>query len=323
MATEPPSPEASAASEREITFSLVGDAPVIDPTHFGAPYLLPGAAVVDAGTMHFFPVAFDTDPDDPPRVLHLTSEDEVAWSGDAETSLLEDFGIELDDVGGIPASVFVADDGTWVMYGGGRLPGGVRPTVWRATASGPDGPWTADPEPVLEPATSGWDSAIVDHPSVVATADGYLMAYGGAPLAAPNRNRIGFATSRDGLTWTRVDAAMEGADDGDALGPDACGIDARTMVEPHLLSTDSGLALIFGVMLEGTETNMQIVSATSADGTSWNCASGAGSLGSEDFAGNPAIHSFTVIAEPASPLYLLVEVLGQDSSTLWLARADG
>ena len=105
---------------------------------------------------------------------------------------------------------------------------------------------------------------------------------------------------------------MEGADDAHALGPDACGIDARTMVEPHLL------------MIEGTDTDMQIVTATSSDGRAWTCPSGStDSLGSDDFAGRPGIHSFTVLDTPDEPLSMLVEVLGQDSSTLWLARTAG
>ena len=322
-ACQPAPRESPSVSPSPITFSVIGEGPVIEPADYGAAYLLPGGTVFRDGTTHLFAVAFSADADERARVLHLTSGDGVTWSGDPEASVLEDFGLELDRVGGVPASAYVADDGTWTMYGGGRLPGGVRTVAWRATAPDPGGPWTAHPSPILEPASSGWDNAIVDHPSVVATADGYLLAYGGAGLAAPNRSRIGMATSDDGVSWTRVDATIEGADDAHALGPDACGIDARTMVEPHVLSVGTHLLLVFDVMVEGTDTNMQIVTATSPDGRAWTCASGTESLGSEDFPGRPAIHSFAVIDEPGGSPSLLVEVLGQGSSTLWLARADG
>ena len=148
------------------------------------------------------------------------------------------------------------------------------------------------------------------------------MAYGGAAEADPNRNRIGLATSQDGASWTRIDAAMDGADDAHALGPDACGIDARTMVEPHLLTVEDGHQLVFGVMAEGSDTNLQILSAKSSDGRAWTCASGGESLSSDDVPGRRSIHSFAVIDHRDGPPSPLIEVLGEDSSTLWLARAD-
>ena len=308
-------------SEAPLAFSVVGDAPVIEPHDFGADYLLPGAAVVHEGTHHLFPVAFFADPaDGPPRVLHLTSEDARAWTGDPSASVLENFAIELDGNGAVPSSALVADDGTWVMYGSGRLPGGTDPIVWRATAQDADGPWTADPEPVLVPDGDGWDGAITDHPGVLPTEDGYLMAYGGAAAATPNRNRIGFASSTDGVSWTRLPATLEGADDDQALGPDACGRDARSMIEPHLLATEDGNLLIFGVMLEGERDAMEILAATSPDGAQWTCARGEDALASDDFPGAPGIHSFVAFEADGAAL-MLVEVLGDTSSELWLIRA--
>ena len=234
--------------------------------------------------------------------------------------MLADFEIELDDIGAVPSSVLIDDDGTWVMYGGGRLPGGNDPIVWRATAPGPDGPWTAHPYPVLEPDGEGWDGAITDHPSVIQEADGYVMGYGGAGIAQPNRNRIGMAASPDGVSWTRLAATLEGADDDQALGPSACGLEARTMFEPHLLSTDDGHLLFFGVMLEGEDDAMQILAATSPDGVQWACASGRHALASDDFPGAPGLHSFVAIEDRGATM-LLVEVLGDASSRLWLAQA--
>ena len=208
-------PDSSGAA---ITFAVVGEEPVIEPADYGAAYLLPGAGVVHDGTYHLYPVAFYADPAEPPRVLHLTSEDGSSWTGDPSGSVLADFEIELDDIGAVPSSVFVDDDGTWVMYGGGRLPGGTDPIVWRATAPGPDGPWIAHPDPVLEPdgRRLGWR----DHgpPERPPNEDGYLMAYGGASFAQPNRNRIGMGTSPDGV---ELDAGWlprwTGADDDQAV----------------------------------------------------------------------------------------------------------
>ncbi len=312
--------DSPASSGAAINFVIVGEQPVIEPADYGAAFLLPGAGVVHDGTYHLYPVAFYADPAEPPRVLHLTSEDGRSWSGDPSASVLADFEIELDDIGAVPSSVLIDDDGTWVMYGGGRLPGGNDPIVWRATAPGPDGPWTAHPYPVLEPDGEGWDGAITDHPSVIQEADGYVMGYGGAGVAQPNRNRIGMAASPDGVSWTRLAATLEGADDDQALGPSACGVEARTMFEPHLLSTDDGHLLFFGVMLEGEDDAMQILAATSADGVQWACASGRHALASDDFPGAPGLHSFVALEDRGATM-LLVEVLGDASSRLWLAQA--
>jgi len=310
-------PPPSAAA---LTYSVVGDAAVIDPADYGAAYLLPGAAVVHELTYHLFPVAFSADASQAPRVLHLSSEDGRTWSGDEWVSLLDDFAIELDGVGAVPSSVFVADDGTWVMYGGGRLPGGTHPIVWRATAPGADGPWTAHPDPVFAPEDEGWDSAVTDHPSVVSAEDGYLMGYGGASIATPNRNRIGVARSSDGLTWTRVPASLAGADDDRALGPSACGVDARSMFEPHLFATEGGYLLVFGVMLEGGLDAMEILSATSSDATDWTCAPGEDALASDDFPGAPSLHSLVAVEDDGA-LMILVEILAEASSAIWLVRA--
>ena len=313
--------ESPETSEAPIIFSVVGDAPVIEPRDYGAAYLLPGAAIVHAGTYHLYPVAFYADRAEAPRVLHLTSVDGESWAGDPAASVLDDFEIELDGNGAIPSSAFVADDGTWVMYGSGRRPGGTDTVVWRATAPGADGPWTAHPDPVLEPDGDGWDGAITDHPGVIPTEDGYLMGYGGASVGSPNRNRIGFATSSDGVTWTRVAATLDGADDDQALGPSACGVEAPTMFEPHLLATDDGLELVFGVMVAGEDDAMQILSATSLDGLHWTCATGTDVLASDDFPLAPGLHSFVAI-EDEGTAFLLAEVLGDASSELWLARAE-
>ncbi len=311
--------EARAPGEA-LRFSVVVDAPVIEPEDYGADYLLPGAAVAHEEIFHLFPVAFSQDATEAPRVLHLTSEDGRTWTGDPSESLLDDFAIELDRIGAVPSSVFVADDGTWVMYGSGRLPGGTDPIVWRATAPSGDGPWTANPDPVLLPDREGWDSAITDHPSVLPTDDGYIMGYGGAGAAAPNRNRVGLATSTDGVTWSRTAASLDGADDDVALGPSACGVDARSMFEPHLVATDDGHLLLVGVMLAGERDAMEILAATSSDATHWTCAAGEDALASDDFPGAPSLHSFAAVEDDGATL-VLVEVLGEASSAIWLVRA--
>lgn len=314
--------ETADASPAELpALEVVGDGPVIVPEDFGAAYLLPGAAVKQDGTYHLYPVAFDADPSQPPRVLHLTSEDGTTWTGDADASVLDDLALELDDIGAVPSSAFIDADGTWVMYGGARQPGGSQPIIWRATAPGPDGPWIAHPDPVLEPSDGGWDGRITDHPTVIPTDSGYLMAYGGASHDHPNRGRIGLATSADGITWTRIAGALAGADDDQAFGPSACGIDARSMIEPHLLAADGGHRLIFGAMVTGSDDVMQVGAASSGDGLEWTCSPNEPIFGPEHFPLSPSLHSFVAFNDETSTT-MLVEVLGDGRSDLWLARAQ-
>jgi hypothetical protein len=44
-------------------------------------------------------------------------------------------------------------------------------------------------------------------------------------------------------------------------------------------------------------------------------------LASDDFPGAPALHSFVAVEDEGTTM-MLVEVLGDASSTLWLARSD-
>ena len=74
-------------------------------------------------------------------------------------------------------------------------------------ASGP-GVWTKHAEnPVFQPGASGaWDGANVYDPAVLYDGEIYRMWYTGNPPGA-SVDRIGYATSADGLSWTRGSVA--------------------------------------------------------------------------------------------------------------------
>ena len=294
---------------------------VVEHDEMDTAYLMPSAALEHDGVQHLWPVAFSEDSGAPPRVFHLQSTDGRSWTGDPAASLLDGAVLGLNGIGPIPSSVLVEPDGTWRLFGGGRLSGSDQAVVWTATASQPEGPWTMFDEPILRPERGSWDNFIADHPSVVRTDDGYLMAYGGAGSAAPNRHRIGMARSSDGLDWERFSVTLSDADDGDAMGPAGCGIDARTMFEPELRRVDDGFRLHFGVMtLDADE--MVIGSASSADGLTWTCDATQPVLEPADFAGRPRLHSYTELAVDGRS-HLLVEVLdaASSSSDIWLVAS--
>jgi hypothetical protein len=313
-----PSPSAAQPSPTAMPstsdLEAVGDAPAIRHGDVDASYVLPAAAIEVDGVVHVWVVAFTDGADVRPRVEHLASNDGETWTNADRPVRFT--GLELDPIGPVPSSVLVASDGSWVMYGSARRPSGT-PIIWRATAPGPEGPWTLDADPVLVPTAGTWASAIVDHPSVVATDDGYLMAFGGAGLAATNRNRIGVARSADGITWELVDATMPDADDTEALGPIGCGVDARTMVEPQLVAADEGWRLYFG-QIRVPDGEMVISTASSTDGTAWTCASDGGALAPADLPGAPQLHSFLAFSVDGEDA-VLVEALGtaSTSSDIW------
>ncbi len=281
-----------------------------------AEYVLPAAAIEVDGVLHLWIVGFTEG--EAPRTVHLTSADARDWEAGATGSEF-DPGLAFDANGPVPSSVLVDADGTWRMFGGGRLDDST-PILWTATAPGPNGPWSFVDEPILQPEGVGWDATITDHPSVVRTDDRYLMAYGGAGNPDSNRNRIGFARSADGLVWERVPATLAGADDDLALGPAACGIEARTMVEPELRATDAGLRLDFGAIGVGAD-EMVIGTAGSADGSSWTCGVSGPVFGAADVDGTRTLHSYLGLAL-GGRAYFLVELLAPDSesSDLWLVE---
>lgn len=312
-------PSPTPAPEMATSFAAAGDRPVV--AHDAAiGYLLSGALITDGEALHLYPVAFSTEAGQSPSVLHLVSTDGGhTWSGDRELpSLLDGETLGLDGNGPIPSAGLRTAEGRWLLYGGGRLAGTDRPVIWRAEAPSPDGPWELDPRPVLEPSEDGWDDLVTDHPSVVETGEGFVMAYGGATRTDRNRNRIGFAVSDDGRSWTRIAVSLPGGDDADALGPNACGIDARSIFEPHLVPLDDGYGLLWGAMLEGTD-RMVVGAATGTDGRSWTCAADGPVVGPDDLPGAPDLHSFVVAAAEGRPLVLVEALLtGGEGSDLWL-----
>lgn len=109
----------------------------------------------------------------------------------------------------------------WVKYAGNPVLGGALGTCfdicvlrdgaryrmyfsWRPKASlalceSTDGIHWGTPQIVLEPATTGWEDDI-NRPSVIKRADGYHLWYTGQ---ANGQSKIGYATSPDGIHWTR------------------------------------------------------------------------------------------------------------------------
>jgi predicted GH43/DUF377 family glycosyl hydrolase len=115
--------------------------------------------------------------------------------------------------------------------------------------------WTRNPTPVLAPG-SGWDGKGVSAPSVLYKDGVWHMWYAGKNVM---RYSIGYATSPDGINWTKYEqnpvltASAEGqADDVDT-------------VSPHVLFKDG----VYHMWYAGRGDTDQIFYATSPDGVQW------------------------------------------------------
>jgi hypothetical protein len=185
---------------------------------------------------------------------HLVSEDGATWTKAESSPAFTSDDIPWLDNGADVSAGYVAADGTWVL---------IFETVevsdpWvlgRATAPGPDGPWTVDPGPILTPGASGsFDAGGLQWPSVVRTDDGYRMYFTVIDRLG-GQGSIGMATSPDGLTWSKHD--------GPVLTPE---LDwERGQVDrPRVAVTPQGLAMVYA---GGRLTDRGL--AWSEDGTTW------------------------------------------------------
>jgi uncharacterized repeat protein (TIGR01451 family) len=153
--------------------------------------------VVVAGTYHMYYTDRSVIPE---IVRHRTSADGLAWS--ASTVVLQSGAAGSWDDDGVVVSSVLVEGGVLKMWYTGR--GTTGPVNQIGYATSPDGVvWTKHAgNPVMSVGAAGqWDSARVREASVVHVGSTYHMWYGGTdnhPIY-----RIGYATSPDGLAWTK------------------------------------------------------------------------------------------------------------------------
>ncbi|MBI4915328.1 MAG: DUF11 domain-containing protein [Acidobacteria bacterium] len=151
--------------------------------------------VVVGGTYHMFytfRAAF------PEVIQHRTSADGLAWS--APVTVLQSGAAGAWDDDGVYVDSVLYEGGVYKMWYTGRPAGGGVNRIGYATS--PDGTtWTKHAgNPVLLPGP-GWDSTYVREATVVHVGATYHMWYAGTN-AWPNYS-IGYATSPDGIAWTK------------------------------------------------------------------------------------------------------------------------
>ncbi|MCA9985633.1 MAG: extracellular solute-binding protein, partial [Anaerolineales bacterium] len=179
--------EPAGSTQSPPTFVVAQEEPVVAAIDTLGQRVAPGAALYHEGKFHLFLNRFDSFPGEV-TVHYATSTDGHNWVEAAGEPILTTAAVPFAEVAAVAADVLVEPDGTWVLFfhtwqtyslvnGAG--------VIGRATAPGPQGPWTVDPEPLLTMAAdpAAWDGGQVSIADVVRTADGYLLYYTGASPA--------------------------------------------------------------------------------------------------------------------------------------------
>lgn len=238
-------------------------------------YTDPGAVIYHDGLFHMFRNGFRAFPATS-QVGYVTSSDGYIWEKQGEEPIFKSDDVPLNKIGMYASSVIVEDDGTWVMYFYTWDSPGYpqsRGVIGRASAASPNGPWTSDETPVLVNGPSGaWDSAQVLAPFVLKTEAGYIMYFSGAD--EKGIQRIGMATSEDGIRWTKYnDPATTdkpfAQSDPVFVTAEGNEWDSGWVHQPRVFETDKGWLMIYRGARSSSGQGMAIGMATSDDGIHW------------------------------------------------------
>lgn len=264
-------------------FTIASDQPAITRGPAGewdGKYTDPGAVVYHDGLFHMFRNGFQGWPASV-EIDYWTSEDGLNWTQVSEGPVLFTKEVPYARVATLASSVHVEEDGTWVLYfytwnSRGQSPSG-QGEIGRATASNPLGPWTVSEAPVLTRGKTGeWDANQVSTPIVIPTEEGYMMYYSGVDRGL--KQKIGMATSEDGIVWTKYDdpATTEAAfASSDPVMTATETWEAGSVQQPRVVLTPDGWVMIYRSPVSQV---MRFSLATSEDGIHWT-----------KYAGNPVM----------------------------------
>ena len=122
--------------------------------------------------------------------------------------------------------------------------------------------WDLHPVPVLTPTSGTWDQFSVQFPFVIRENGQYKMWYSSSPQSDYNQCKIGYATSSDGINWTKLPNPIfePGTDPWEAGGVMAC----------YVMPVSGGYKIWYsGFTTSAIDGNVYIGYATSVDGILW------------------------------------------------------
>ncbi len=202
--------------------------------------------------------------------------DGITWTKVAENPVMTGRAGAWDDVG-VAAPVVIQDGDTLRMWYHGVTDTGAVPGRFTGYATSVDGiTWDRRDTPVFEAGSPGqWDGDILITHAVIKEDDGFKMWYSGGVGAPPNVNfRTGYATSPDGIHWTKYDdsattsAPFQSSDPVVERGSVGTFDDGRAWA-PHVLKTASGYEMWYAGAGSVNGFNQVVMYATSVDGIHW------------------------------------------------------
>ena len=185
----------------------------------------------------------------------------ISWTKYGGNPVLEEDSGEWDE-GGVGGACVIMDDSTYKMWYTG-LHVGPWPEIGYATSSN-GRTWTKyGANPVLTKGAPGdWDDEGVGSCCVIKENDtSYKMWYTGTPDSSFGAiPAIGYATSSDGITWTKQGKVFQGTDAWEAAG----------VLSPSVMKEGSTYKMWYsGRADDGGIGSLQIGYATSPDGIAW------------------------------------------------------
>ncbi len=311
------------------TFTQANPTPIIPGNPDLSSRVDPGAVVYHDGQFHMFLNRFDRFPG-PVEVHYATSTDGQTWTEHEGDPLLTTESVPFAEVAVVASDVIVESDGTWVLYfhtwQTQSLVNG-QGAIGQATATTPLGPWTVDPEPVLQMADSpaAWDGAQVSLADVVQTEAGYRMYYTGA--SSSGLMQIGLATSTDGRIWEKYNdpttTEPKYAESDPVIANGETGEwDANAAFTSRVASTgDDWLMLYKNLGSSGEGPKMGL--AMSEDGIHWT-KTAVSPLFTSEIVPNGTRFGLTQLINHEDQLYLFAEFFTQNPGTtdIYLLTAD-
>ena len=149
------------------------------------------------------------------------------WTNPPNTALLAGDASGFDATAVSHPSV-IKDGATYVMYYTGTASGVSK--IGRATAASPGGPFTRGVSATLDTGAAGsFDATSVKDPVVVKDGSTYRMLYTGVETLEGERiERVGYATSSDGISWTKQGVVLNPSQA--PYAEDETGVEATAML---------------------------------------------------------------------------------------------